>query len=149
MNRYFLWLCSVNDKSIVLRLPTFFKWSNSKEAERLRSIFTTPYTYLYFSGLSLRKTSEHLLLPFVKRNHVLIQSGIGYNIIINQPTKKVWQKKRMKISQFIIIDEIVIRVGKKRRISSSLVIDGLQLNLKVNQFWICMTYFSRKEHTYC
>jgi hypothetical protein len=27
--------------------------------------------YLYFSGLSLRKTSEHLL-PFVKRNHVSI-----------------------------------------------------------------------------
>ena len=72
---------------------------------------------------------------------------IGYNIIINQQ-EKVWQKKRTKISQFIIIDETVIRVGRER--SSSLVIDGLQLNLKVNQFWICMhAYFSRKEHTYC
>ena len=42
-----------------------------------------------------------------------------------KPTKKVWQKKRTKISQFIIIDETVIRVGReRRRSSSSLVIDG-------------------------
>jgi hypothetical protein len=27
--------------------------------------------------------------------------------------------------------------------------DGLQLNLKVKQFWICMhAYFSRKEYDY-
>jgi hypothetical protein len=53
-------------------MPYFFKWSFSKEAELLQSIFTTPYAYLYFSGLSLRKTSEKHLLPFVKRNHVSI-----------------------------------------------------------------------------
>jgi hypothetical protein len=35
--------------------------------------------YLYFSGLSLRKTSEHLL-PFVKRNHV----SIGFNVTSQQ-----------------------------------------------------------------
>jgi|SRR4051812_42198305 len=84
--------------------------------------------HLYFSGLSLRKTSEHLL-PFVKRNHVSIWNWIQHY----KPTK-VWQKKRMKILQFII-DETVIRVGRER---SSLVMDGLQLNLKVNQFWICI-----------
>ena len=43
------------------------------------------------------------------------QSGIGYNIIINQPTKKVWQKKRTKISQFIIIDKTVIKVGRDEK----------------------------------
>jgi len=43
------------------------------------------------------------------------QSGIGYNIIINQPTKKVWQKKRTKISQFIIIDKTVIKVGREEK----------------------------------
>src|SRR3954452_19412953 len=62
--------------------------------------------YLYFSGLSLSKTSEHLL-PFVKRNHVSIWNWIQHY----KPTK-VWQKKRTKISQFII-DETVIRVGRE------------------------------------
>jgi putative transposase len=61
--------------------------------------------HLYFSGLSLRKTSEHLL-PFVKRNHVSIWNWIQHY----KPTK-VWQK-RTKISQFII-DETVIRVGRE------------------------------------
>ena len=37
--------------------------------------------YLYFSGLSLRKTSEHLL-PFVKG--IMFQYGNGFNIIIDQ-----------------------------------------------------------------
>ena len=60
--------------------------------------------HLYFSSLSLRKTSEHLL-PFVKRNHVSIWNWIQHYY---KPTK-VWQKKRTKISQFIIINETVIR----------------------------------------
>jgi transposase-like protein len=64
---------------------------------------------LYFSGLPLRKTSEHLLLPFVKRNYVSIWNWIQHY----KPTKKVWQKKRTEISQFIIIDETVIRVGRE------------------------------------
>ena len=92
-------------------MPYFFKWSNSKEVEHLRSIFTTPYT-LCFSGLLLRKTSEHLLLPFVKRNHVSIWNWIQHY----KPTKKVWQKKRTKISQFIIIDQTVIRVGREEEV---------------------------------
>ena len=61
--------------------------------------------HLYFSGLSLRKTSEHLL-PFIKRNHVSIWNWIQHY----KPTK-IWQK-RTKISQFII-DETVIRVGRE------------------------------------
>ena len=53
---------------------------------------------------------------------------------------KIWQKKRTKISQFIIIYETVIIVGieRKREVVVWLWMDGLQLNLKVNQFWICM-----------
>jgi putative transposase len=61
--------------------------------------------HLYFSGLSLRKTSEHLL-PFIKRNHVSIWNWIQHY----KPTK-IWQK-RTKISQFII-DETLIRVGRE------------------------------------
>ena len=65
-----------------------------------------------------------------------------------KPTKKIWQKKRTKISQFIIIDETVIRVGRQREeeVVVWLWMDGLQLNLKVNQFWICIhAYFSRRS----
>ena len=67
-----------------------------------------PYTYLYFSGLSLRKTSE-------KHYYCHLSKEIMYQSIWNwiqhyKPTK-VWQKRR-KISQFII-DETVIRVGRE------------------------------------
>ena len=100
-------LCSVNDKSIAKEVP-FHLRHHSKEAERLQSIFTTPYTCT-FPGLSLRKTSEHLLLPFVKRNHVSIWNWIQHH------KPKIWQKKRTKISQFIIIDKTVIRVGREKK----------------------------------
>ncbi len=63
--------------------------------------------YLYFSGLSLRKTSEHLL-PFVKRNHVF-QYGNGFNII--RP-KKILQRKRKKVQEFIV-DETLLKVGSQ------------------------------------
>ncbi|HET7389495.1 MAG TPA: DDE-type integrase/transposase/recombinase [Nitrososphaeraceae archaeon] len=72
-----------------------------------RSRTPSKYIYyalrLYFSGLSLRKASEHLL-PFIKRNHVSIWNWIQRY----KPTKK-WQK-RTKVSQFII-DETLIKVG--------------------------------------
>ena len=61
--------------------------------------------HLYFSGLSLRKASEHLL-PFIKRNHVSI-----WNWIQRYKPTMIWLKKT-KISQFII-DETVIRVGRE------------------------------------
>ena len=38
-----------------------------------------------------------------------------WNWIQHYKPTKVWQKKRMKISQFIIIDEIVIRVGREKK----------------------------------
>src|SRR5688572_28297349 len=63
--------------------------------------------YLYFSGLSLRKTSEHLL-PFVKRNHV--QYGNGFNI--HYRPKKILQRKRKKVQEFIV-DETLLKVGSQ------------------------------------
>ena len=57
---------------------------------------------LYFSGLSLRKTSEHLS-AFIKRNHVSIWNRIQrYN-------KPRYLKKRKKVSEFII-DETLLKV---------------------------------------
>ena len=70
---------TVNDKSI-LKTPYFFKWSNSKEAERLRSIFTTPYTFLVF------RLEKHQSIYYCHLSkEIMYQSGIGYNNnIINQ-----------------------------------------------------------------
>jgi hypothetical protein len=53
---------------------------------------------LYFSGLSLRKTSEHLS-PFIKRNHVSIWNWIQQykpSKIISQKRKKVLSKQISK-----------------------------------------------------
>ena len=61
--------------------------------------------HLYFSGLSLRKTSEHLL-PFIKRNHVSI-----WNWIQHYKPEKLFHRKR-KIYDFIV-DETLIKVGNE------------------------------------
>ncbi len=61
--------------------------------------------HLYFSGLSLRKTSEHLL-PFIKRNHVSI-----WNWIQHYKPEKLFHRKR-KIYEFIV-DETLIKVGNE------------------------------------
>ena len=63
--------------------------------------------YLYFSGLSLRKTSEHLL-PFVKRNHVSVWKWIQHYY---RP-KKILQRKRKKVQEFIV-DETLLKVGSQ------------------------------------
>jgi putative transposase len=63
--------------------------------------------YLYFSGLSLRKTSEHLL-PFVKRNHVSI-----WNWIQHYRPKKILQRKRRKVQEFIVDDKTLLKVGSQ------------------------------------
>jgi putative transposase len=63
--------------------------------------------YLYFSGLSLRKTSEHLL-PFVKRNHVSI-----WNWIQQYRPKKILQRKRRKVQEFIVDDKTLLKVGSQ------------------------------------
>ena len=61
--------------------------------------------YFYFSGLSLRRTSERLAC-FVKRNHVSI-----WNWIQKYNTQKIASKKK-KVDEFII-DETVIKVGSE------------------------------------
>ena len=58
---------------------------------------------LYFSGLSLRKTSEHLS-PFIKRNHVSI-----WNWIQRYKPSKISQKRK-KVSSEFIIDETLLKV---------------------------------------
>jgi putative transposase len=63
--------------------------------------------YLYFSGLSLRKTSEHLL-PFVKMNHVSI-----WNWIQQYRPKKILQRKRRKVQEFIVDDKTLLKVGSQ------------------------------------
>ena len=61
---------------------------------------------MYSSGLSLRKTSERLL-SFIKRNHVSI-----WNWIQKYKPKKVLQKRRKKIGNFIV-DETLLKVSNQ------------------------------------
>jgi len=61
--------------------------------------------HLYFSGLSLRKVSQHLS-PFIKRNHVSI-----WNWIQHYKPEKLFHRKR-KIYEFIV-DETLIKVGNE------------------------------------
>ena len=63
--------------------------------------------HLYFSGLSLRKVSQHLS-PFIKRNHVSIWNWIQQHY--NKPQKLFHRKRR--IYEFIV-DETLIKVGNK------------------------------------
>ena len=66
--------------------------------------------YFYFSGLSLRKTSERLSSCFIKRNHVSINLELDTNKSIN--TKRYLKGKRKKIEEFII-DETLIKIGSE------------------------------------
>jgi putative transposase len=68
--------------------------------------------YLYFSGLlSLRKTSEYHLLPFVKRNHVSIWNWIQH---YSRPKKILQRKRRRKVQEFIIVDDkTLLKVGSQ------------------------------------
>jgi putative transposase len=59
--------------------------------------------HLYFSGLSLRRTSERLSSGFIKRNHVSI-----WNWIQKYNPKKI-TAKRKKIEEFIV-DETLIEL---------------------------------------
>ena len=61
--------------------------------------------YLYFSGLSLRKTADRLSdCFFIKRNHVSI-----WNWIQKYKPEKILSKKK-NISEYVI-DETIIKVG--------------------------------------
>ena len=62
--------------------------------------------YLYFSGHSLRKTSQRLSSWFIKRNHVTIT-----NWIQKYKPKKIFERKK-KIDEFII-DETLIKIGSE------------------------------------
>jgi transposase-like protein len=67
--------------------------------------------YSYFSGFSLRKTSERLSSCFIKREKSCInQSGIGYKQ--KYKPKKIFEVKRKKIDEFII-DETLIKIGSE------------------------------------
>ena len=61
--------------------------------------------YFYFSGLSLRRTSQRLSC-FIKRNHVSI-----WNWIQKYKPQKILTKKR-RIEEFIN-DETLIKVGSE------------------------------------
>ncbi len=61
--------------------------------------------YLYFSGLSLRRTSERLSC-FVKRNHVSV-----WNWIQKYHPQKI-SSKRKKVAGFVI-DETIIKAGSE------------------------------------
>ncbi|HEX5979026.1 MAG TPA: hypothetical protein VFY68_17210 [Nitrososphaeraceae archaeon] len=79
----------------------------SKRRSRTPSKYIYYALYLYFSGgLSLRKTSEHLL-PFIKRNHVSVWKWIQH-----YRPKKILQRKRKKVQEFIV-DETLLKVGSQ------------------------------------
>jgi putative transposase len=79
--------------------------STSKERSRTSSKYVYYALQLYFSGLSLRRTSQRLS-RFIKRNHVSI-----WNWIQRYKPRKILQK-RCKLSEFII-DETLIKVGSE------------------------------------
>ncbi len=61
--------------------------------------------YFYFSGLSLRRTSERLS-HFIKRNHVSV-----WNWIQKYNPQKISSKKK-KVDEFIV-DETLIKIGSE------------------------------------
>ncbi|MGD9674217.1 MAG: hypothetical protein AB7U98_12150 [Candidatus Nitrosocosmicus sp.] len=62
--------------------------------------------YLYFSGLSLRRTSERLSYC-IKRNHVTI-----WNWIQKYQPELIKTKQRRRISEFIL-DETLLKIGSE------------------------------------
>ena len=64
--------------------------------------------YLYFSGLSLRRTSQRLYC-FIKRNHVLLAKK--WNWIQKYHPKKILTRSK-KILEFIV-DETLLKVGSE------------------------------------
>jgi len=89
---------SLKVKPIAFNLLIAFMFKRSRTSSK----YVYYALHLYFSGLSLRKTSEHLS-AFIKRNHVSIWNWIQrYN-------KPRYLKKRKKVSEFII-DETLLKV---------------------------------------
>jgi putative transposase len=63
--------------------------------------------YLYFSGLSMRRTAERISSCFVRRIHVSI-----WNWIQKYNPRKISVRRR-KISACIIVDETLVKVGSE------------------------------------
>jgi putative transposase len=61
--------------------------------------------YFYFSGLSLRRTSERLAC-FIRRNHVSI-----WNWIQKYKPQRIWSKKK-NIEEYVL-DETIIKAGSE------------------------------------
>jgi putative transposase len=74
--------------------------------EGCASIYVGYAMYFYFSGLSLRKSTDRLSSCFIKRNHVSI-----WNWIQRYNPKKISSKKS-KVLEYVI-DETLIKIGSK------------------------------------
>ena len=70
-------------------------------------ILAMVFLSFYFSGLSLRKTSERLSSSFIKRNHVSTWNWIQRKY----KPKKIFEKKN-KIKEFII-DETLLKISSE------------------------------------
>ena len=62
--------------------------------------------YFYFSGLSLRRTSQTLSFHFIKRNHVSI-----WNWIQKYKPQRISSKKK-KFEEFVV-DETLLKIGSE------------------------------------
>ena len=94
-------LCSLNDKPIAWRRLI----SSLITRNKTPSEYVYRGLYLYFSGLSLRRTSERLSC-FVKRNHVTIWNWI-------QKYKPQMIKKKRRMITGFIVDETLLKVGSE------------------------------------
>jgi putative transposase len=98
---YFIGLCSLKVKPIAFNILIAFMFKRNRTSSKYIYYYALK---LYFSGLSLRKTSEHLS-AFIKRNHVSIWNWIQR---YNKPSK-ISQKRKKVLSEFII-DETLLKV---------------------------------------
>ena len=81
-----------------------------KRSNRTSSKYIYYALQLYFSGLSLRKTSERLSTTFIRRrNHVSIWNWIQQQY----KPKRIFQKRRKKVSSEFIIDKTLIKAGNE------------------------------------
>ncbi len=94
-------LCSLKVKPIAFNILIAFMFKRNRTSSKYIYYYALK---LYFSGLSLRKTSEHLS-AFIKRNHVSIWNWIQR---YNKPSK-ISQKRKKVLSEFII-DETLLKV---------------------------------------
>ena len=82
-----------------------FNFFYAQQRNRTPSKYIVYALQLYFSGLSLRRTSQQLSC-FVKRNHISIWKWIQH-----YKPMKILQKRR-KVSEFII-DETLLKIGNQ------------------------------------